>query len=105
MKEIGIDIADHRSKLLDEFGSREFDCVVTVCDRARESCPVFAGSARVIHHSFDDPPKLAADAASEEEALACYRRVRDEIQCFVRDLLPELDSAKSDRQLQYGRPT
>ena len=55
-----------------------FDLVVTVCDNARESCPVFPGRARVLHHSFDDPPFLAREAASEEEALVHYRRVRDD---------------------------
>jgi len=62
--------------------------VVTVCDNAREACPVFPGSARVVHAGFEDPPYLARAAGTEEEALAHYRRIRDEIRAFV-DSLPE----------------
>ena len=61
----------------------EFDLVVTVCDNARESCPVFPGNVRGIHQSFDDPPALAREANSPEEELDHYRRVRDEIRGFV----------------------
>jgi len=70
--------------------------VVTVCDRARESCPLFLGNAKVIHVGFDDPPALAKDAASEEEALLHYRRVRDKIRAFV-EKMPEVleDSVQS----------
>jgi protein-tyrosine-phosphatase len=60
--------------------------VVTVCDHAHEHCPLFPGKARVIHVGFDDPPRLARDAKSEDEALAHYRRVRDEIRAFVERL-------------------
>ena len=87
MREAGVDIAGHRSKHLDELRGGDVDVVVTVCDRASESCPVFPGAVRRLHASFDDPPRLAATAASEEEALAHYRRVRDEIRAFV-DVLP-----------------
>lgn len=69
-----------------ELGELAFDCVVTVCGHANESCPVFAGKSRVVHVGFDDPPKLAAGAASEEEALPHYRRVRDEIRAFIQKL-------------------
>ena len=89
MAEAGIDISGQRSKHVDEVKDVEFDCVVTVCDRARESCPLFlgrSGKAKVIHVGFDDPPKLAGDAETEEEALNCYRRVRDEIRAFVETL-------------------
>ncbi len=65
-----------------------FDYVVTVCGYARENCPVFPGKARVVHQGFDDPPKLAKDAKTEEEALNHYRRVRDEIHAYV-ETLPE----------------
>ena len=83
MAEIGIDIAGHVSKTVDTLGEQPFDCVVTVCDRARESCPVFPGAARVLHRGFDDPPRLAREAVDNAEALVHYRRVRDEIKQFV----------------------
>ena len=86
MAEAGVDISGHVSQLLDDLPHRDFDLVVTVCDNARESCPVFPGSGRVIHHGFDDPPALAKTAKSDEEALDHYRRVRDEIRAFVADL-------------------
>jgi arsenate reductase len=83
MAEVGVDISGQRSKHVDELADRPIDCVVTVCDHARKSCPVFPGSAKVVHRAFDDPPRLAKDAATEEERLAPYRRVRDEIREFV----------------------
>ena len=83
MAEAGVDISGQRSKPVAELGGREFDLVVTVCDGARESCPILPGSARTIHAGFADPPALAAGAKSEEEALAHYRRGRDEIRDFV----------------------
>ncbi len=86
MAEAGVDISRHRSKLLDELAGKEFDYVVTVCDHAHESCPLFPGSTRVIHAGFDDPPRLAAHAKSEEEAMTHYRRVRDEIRDYVESL-------------------
>jgi len=95
MAEVGVDLTGQSSKHVDELLRRlaereeSLDWVVTVCDSAQESCPVFPGRARVLHRSFDDPPRLAAGAASEEEALAPYRRVRDEIRRFVAEL-PEI---------------
>jgi arsenate reductase (thioredoxin) len=86
MAEANVDISQHRSQHLDELSAIEFDLVVTVCDNARESCPVFPGPVRQIHHAFDDPPALARDAVTEEEALGHYRRVRDQIRDFVKDL-------------------
>jgi arsenate reductase len=86
MAEIGIDISGHQSKTLDDLESLEFDAVVTVCGHAHESCPVFPGGTRVLHQGFDDPPKLAANAISKEEALNHYRRVRDEIREYVQRL-------------------
>jgi arsenate reductase len=83
MTEAGVDISRQRSKHVSELRGVEFDYVVTVCDHAHESCPVFPGQAKVIHVGFDDPPRLAADAKTEEERLAPYRRVRDEIRAFV----------------------
>ena len=83
MAEAGVDISGHRSKHLDELCDIPFDYVVTVCDHAHESCPVFPGKTQVVHVGFDDPPRLAKQAKSEEEALDGYRRVRDEIRDFV----------------------
>ena len=76
MAEIGIDISNHRSKCLDEFLDDPFDYVITVCDNAKESCPVFPGRAERIHWSFDDPAEADGDAVAQ---LAVFRRVRDEI--------------------------
>ena len=86
MAEAGVDISEHVSKTVEDLGDIEFDYVVTVCGHAHETCPVFPGRATVIHQGFDDPPKLAEGAATEEEALSHYRRVRDEIRAFVQDL-------------------
>jgi arsenate reductase len=86
MAEAGVDISRQRSTTLDGLGDLRFDVVVTVCADAHESCPVFPGRARVVHRGFDDPPRLAAGAATEAEALAHYRRVRDEIRAFVETL-------------------
>jgi arsenate reductase (thioredoxin) len=89
MAEAGIDISGQRSKHVDELREVPFDYVVTVCDQAHESCPVFPGKAIRIHMSFEDPPRLAAGAGTEAESLAHYRRVRDEIRAFA-DTLPEI---------------
>jgi arsenate reductase (thioredoxin) len=86
MAEAGVDITSQRSKRLDELRYVHFDYVVTVCDHAHESCPVFPGGAKVIHVGFDDPPRLAVNAKTEDERLAPYRRVRDEIKAFVETL-------------------
>ncbi|PIV83068.1 MAG: arsenate reductase [Nitrospirae bacterium CG17_big_fil_post_rev_8_21_14_2_50_50_9] len=86
MAEAGVDISRHRSKHVSELKDLKFDFVITVCDQARESCPLFPGNAKIIHRSFDDPPRLAQGARTEEEALAHYRRVRDEIMEFVKTL-------------------
>ncbi len=86
MAEAGIDISKHTSKHVDDVMYVPFDYVVTVCGHADETCPVFPGKTRVVHVGFDDPPKLAQGAATEEEALSHYRRVRDEIEAFVSGL-------------------
>jgi arsenate reductase len=83
MTEAGVDISNQRSKHLNEVKDMTFDYVITVCDSANESCPFFPGKTVRIHKSFDDPPKLAKSAGTEEEALAHYRRVRDEIRAFI----------------------
>ena len=91
MAEAGVDISAHRSKHIGELMDIDFDYVVTVCDNARETCPFFPGGAKMVHVGFDDPPRLAEGAANEEEALNCYRRVRDEIREFVLTLPESLD--------------
>ena len=88
MREVGIDLGGHNSKTFDQFLVQPWDYVVTVCDHAHESCPLFPGAARLVHRGFDDPPRLAAGARTEQEALDPYRRVRDEIRAFV-ESLPE----------------
>lgn len=90
MAEAGVDISGQYSKLVEELEPGDFDYVITVCDHAHESCPMFSGRAKIIHRSFDDPPRLAANAATEEEGLAHYRRVRDEIRDYVLGLPEEL---------------
>ena len=89
MAEAGVNITSHRSKHVDELKGIEFDYVITVCGHADESCPVFPTKTKVFHHGFDDPPKLAKTAQTEEEALGHYRRVRDEIRDFIKTL-PDL---------------
>ena len=80
MKELGIDISGHRSKHVDAFEGQHFDYVITVCDNAREACPVFIGAVKRLHHSFDDP---AALNGSDEDRLALYRRVRSELRTYL----------------------
>jgi arsenate reductase len=88
MAEAGVDISSHRSKHVDELAEVTLDYVVTVCGHAHESCPLFTGGTTVVHQGFEDPPRLAKGAKTEEEALAHYRRVRDEIREYV-ESLPE----------------
>ena len=90
MAEAGIDISGQKSKDIDALGNMEFDYVITLCDNARESCPYFPAKTKLIHKGFDDPPKLAEKAKSEEEAMAHYRRVRGEIKAFVEALPADL---------------
>ena len=81
MREIGIDISGHRSKSVDEFAGEIFDHVLTVCEHANESCPIYPGHSNRMHHNFQDP---AAVEGSEEQRLAAFRRVRDEIRMYLR---------------------
>jgi arsenate reductase len=83
MAEAGVDISHHSSKHLDDVKDIPFDWVVTVCDNANENCPIFPGKVKRFHISFDDPPRLAKNAKSENEALSHYRRVRNDIKDFV----------------------
>ncbi len=92
MAEVGIDISAAESKRVDSILHADLDYVVTLCGHAHETCPVFLGKATKVHVGFDDPPALARDAASEEEALSHYRRVRDEIRAFVEKLPGNLRS-------------
>jgi len=87
MKELGIDISGHRSKHVDEFKGQAFDYVLTVCDNANESCPVFPGQTKRIHKAFEDP---AAFQGTEIERLALFRRVRDEIRDYLKNFPPKL---------------
>jgi arsenate reductase len=87
MAEAGVDISTQRSKTMEELGDQRFDYVITVCDHAHESCPLFPGTTRVVHVGFPDPPRLAREVAQhggdEQKILACYRLVRDEIRDWV----------------------
>lgn len=81
MREIGIDISAQRSKHVNDFAGQSFDYVLTVCDNARENCPVFPAATRMIHRDFPDP---AALDAPEAERFALFRRVRDDLRAFLR---------------------
>ena len=96
MAEAGVDITGQHSKKVDELINVPFDVVVTVCGHANETCPMWLGhKARVVHVGFDDPPKLAKTAKTEEEALGHYRRVRDEIRAFVSNIENRLEQKET----------
>jgi arsenate reductase (thioredoxin) len=98
MADAGVDISAHQSKHVDDLKDVRFDYVVTVCGQANETCPMFPGSTKVVHVGFDDPPQLAKNAATEEEAMGHYRRVCDEIRAFVQTIenaIPELNAVRS----------
>ena len=103
MAEAGVDISGQRSKHVDELREIHFDYVVAVCGHAREHCPVFPGSPRMVHVGFDDPPRLAAGAATEEDRLSPYRRVRDEIRSFVEGLPQSLTGMEGSGQEGVSR--
>ena len=86
MNELGIEMRGNKPRHVDIYKNSDFDYVITVCGHANENCPAFPGQAKVVHVGFDDPPKLAANAQTEEESLSHYRRVRDEIKAFVQQL-------------------
>jgi arsenate reductase (thioredoxin) len=85
MNEIGVDISNHRSKSIDEFIGQQFDYVITVCDNAKESCPVFPDNAALIHQNFEDPP--SPGVGDDEFRLAVFRRVRDEIRQWMKGFI------------------
>ena len=89
MAEAGVDISHHYSKLVTTLDTSDFDYVITVCGHAHEKCPIFPGKSKVIHKGFDDPPEVAKNAKTEEEKLDLYRRVRDEIAAYIKQL-PEI---------------
>jgi arsenate reductase len=91
MLEAGVDLSGQASKGLEDLPALEFHAVITLCDRAKESCPVFPGGVIRLHQSFDDPAVLARDALDKASALQPYRRVRDEIREYVRQLPDKLD--------------
>lgn len=91
MAEAGVDIARQSSKTVEDLPAMEFDYIVTLCGHAAGNCPYFPGAGRRMHMGFDDPPALAKTAASEQEALGHYRRVRDEIRAFVEGMPDNLD--------------
>jgi arsenate reductase (thioredoxin) len=86
MAEVGVDISLQYSKAIDELGGKQFDYVITVCDHANESCPLFPGRAKVLHAGFEDPPVLARNESHEGVKLGHYRRVRDQIRTWMENL-------------------
>jgi len=86
MNEVGVDISQYQSQTLNEFEQQQFDYVVAVCEHAATNCPTFAATTKMLVHQFDDPPKLAQQANSPEEALSYYRHVRDEIKEWITSL-------------------
>lgn len=83
MAEAGVDISGQKPKTIELFKDTVFDLVVTLCDNAKETCPVYRGKAKKMHNGFDDPATVAGKDSPEEQALPGYRRVRDEIKAFV----------------------
>src|SRR5260370_27146947 len=96
MAEAGVDISTQHSKRVNELMRIPLDYVITVCDNANETCPVFPGKVKRAHVGFDDPPRLAKTAKTEAEALSHYRRVRDEIRDFIATLPDGLPQTTSD---------
>jgi arsenate reductase len=92
MRELGIDIGGHRSKHVNEFEDHYFDYVIAVCDNAKETCPVFFGTAKRLHRSFEDPPP--ASVGSDEERMTIFRRVRDQLRDYLREFA-QTESSRS----------
>jgi arsenate reductase (thioredoxin) len=98
MRELGIDISDQRSKSADEFTGQQFDYILTVCDNAKESCPIFPGKTLTIHHNFEDP---AALQGSREERLAAFRRVREGLREYLREFSRNPGSVNTETVIGY----
>jgi arsenate reductase len=92
MAEVGIDISRHRSKSVDELADEHFDLVITVCDRANQQCPIFPGSVRIMHLGFSDPARATG---SEDDIMAAFRQVRDEMR---QKLLPLLEQEVEEQK-------
>lgn len=92
MAERGVDISKQQSKHLNDLKKKDFDYVITICNDLNEKCPVFRGKTKRIHHSFDDPTRLAKLVKSQEEKLSIYRRIRDEIKDFIEKLSENLSA-------------
>lgn len=90
MADVDIDISQHRSKHVDELAGQTFDYVLTVCDSARETCPIYPGHGKRLHHAFEDP---AATEGPQDERLAAFRRVRDQMRTYFQELVPQLTKA------------
>jgi arsenate reductase len=91
MAEAGVDISMHTSKSIDDLGGVDFDYVVTLCDNAAQNCPVFPGKAKVIHKPLKDP---YCATGSEEQVMAEFRKVRDQIKAFIETIPTSLESSK-----------
>jgi arsenate reductase len=102
MAEAGIDISGQKSKSVSDVREISFDYVITLCDHAHQSCPAFPGRVKVVHVGFEDPPQLAKDARSEEEAMGHYRRIRAEIRAFVERLPAALKEEGEADPLLHG---
>ena len=90
MREIGIDISGHRSKSLDEFTAQPFDYVITVCDNAKQNCPIFPGAARRIHWSIEDPAALGGAEQTRQEA---FRATRDDLRARLSEFIQSLNKS------------
>jgi len=97
MAEAGVNISSQKSKSVKDLIDIEFDYVITVCGHADKTCPQFPGKSKIVHVGFDDPPKMAIDAKTEEEILSCYRKVRDQIRDLVMELPEKLEQIISEK--------
>ena len=102
MAEAGLDISHQRSKHIEAVKHLSFDYVITLCDHAHQTCPVFPSDTKVVHVGFDDPPKLASESRDEKEAINHYRRVRDEIRAFVETLPDALETTAETSDPLFG---
>ena len=103
MQESGVDISAHYSKTTDELPKITFDFVITVCDSAKENCPYFPGG-KIIHVGFQDPPALTSDMKDDNEVLKVYRRVRDEIEFYIKRLPEIINKLKQISSRNFWEP-